>query len=67
MKLYKKHITLLLLAVLLVGCSHRNYPTSPTSTVSSDSQSWHFPLPGAKVISPYGPRGGRRPEDEEQG
>ena len=58
--LYKKHISFLLLAVLLVGCSHRNYPTSPISTVSSDSQSWYFPLPGAKVISPYGQRGGRQ-------
>ena len=47
---YRKVLTLLLLGVLLAGCSHRNYP---------DSGSWHFPLPGAKVISPYGQRGGR--------
>ena len=39
---YRKVLSLLLLGVLLAGCSHRNYP---------DSGSWHFPLPGAKVIS----------------
>ena len=60
----KKLICLLILAMLAVGCSHRNYPTSSTgpTTVHGDlqsSSSWHFPLPGAKVISPYGQRGGR--------
>lgn len=48
-------LTLMMLMVLLVGCSHRNYPSAGPETVS-----WHFPLPGAKVISPYGPRGGRQ-------
>ena len=61
----KKLICLLILAMLAVGCSHRNYPTSSTgpTTVHGDlqsSSSWHFPLPGAKVISPYGQRGGRQ-------
>ena len=67
MKLYKKYFSLLLLAVVLAGCSHRNYPTTtstststPTPATSADSQSWYFPLPGAKVISPYGPRSGRQ-------
>ena len=54
----KKHLSLLLLAVLLAGCSHRNYPTEAAEV--SGSGSWHFPLPGAKVISPYGQRGGRQ-------
>ena len=49
-----KKVLLLLLAVLLVCCSSGNYPVQP-----SDSVGWHFPLPGAKVISPYGKRGGR--------
>lgn len=54
----KKHLSLLLLAVLLAGCSHRNYPTEVAEV--SGSGSWHFPLPGAKVISSYGQRGGRQ-------
>ncbi len=63
---HKKCLSVFILTILAVGCSHRNYPTSspvPTtpSTTASTSQSskWHFPLPGAKVISPYGQRGGR--------
>ena len=65
MKLYKKYFSLLLLAVVLAGCSHRNFPTTtstptPAPATSADSQSWYFPLPGAKVISPYGPRSGRQ-------
>ena len=60
MRLYKKLIPLLLLVVLLSGCSHRNYPTSSTQNVAADTRSWHFPLPGAKVISAYGSRDGRQ-------
>ena len=55
MKKYCKILSLLLLTVLLAGCSHRNYPTEV-----SGSGNWHFPLPGAKVISPYGQRGSRQ-------
>ena len=66
MKHYKYYLSLLLLAVPLAGCSHRNFPTDAgasavpvDSTVVSSSRGWHFPLPGAKVISPYGTRGRR--------
>ena len=44
----------LLMSVLLVCCANGNYPVETIDTVS-----WHFPLPGAKVISPYGKREGR--------
>ena len=47
-------VTLMLSVVLLSGCSHRNYPTE-----SAGTGRWCFPLPGAKVISPYGKRDGR--------
>ena len=49
---YRKYLSLLLLGIVLAGCSHRHYPDDL-------SGNWHFPLPGAKVISPYGKRGGR--------
>lgn len=52
--IYHRLLSLLLLAMMLVCCSSHNYAVEP-----SDSVSWHFPLPGAKVISPYGKRGGR--------
>ena len=52
--IFRKIQSFLLMAVLLVCCSNRNYPVE-----TKDSVSWHFPLPGAKVISPYGKRGGR--------
>ena len=42
--------------VMLTGCSRKVYPTE-NATVS---RQWCFPLPGAKVISPYGQRGGRQ-------
>ena len=42
--------------VMLTGCSRKVYPTE-NATVSKQ---WCFPLPGAKVISPYGQRGGRQ-------
>lgn len=51
----KRLLPLLGLLLLLSGCSHRNYPTE-----TGDTGKWYFPLPGAKVISPYGQRDGRR-------
>lgn len=53
--LMKRLLPLLCLLLLLSGCSHRNYPTE-----AGDTGKWYFPLPGAKVISPYGQRDGRR-------
>ena len=59
-----KQIIQLLVAVLFVGglilmtgCSRKVYPSDAETTVSKQ---WCFPLPGAKVISPYGQRGGRQ-------
>lgn len=45
---------LLFAAVLLTlqSCAQQHYPDS--------LQWWSYPLPGAKVISPYGSRGGKR-------
>ena len=51
---YSKSLFLLFLAIMLVCCSSHNYAVE-----STDSVNRHFPLPGAKVISPYGKRGGR--------
>lgn len=42
--------------VMLTGCSRTVYPTDVTRA----SKHWCFPLPGAKVISPYGQRDGRQ-------
>ena len=33
--------------------------TTNTNRLSPNTQNWCYPLPGAKVISPYGARGGR--------
>ena len=41
--------------IIMSGCSRKVYPTDSAIT----SKQWCFPLPGAKVISPYGQRGGR--------
>jgi murein DD-endopeptidase MepM/ murein hydrolase activator NlpD len=49
-----KKLFLLVLAGLLVCWPGGAYSAEPKDTVD-----WHFPLPGAKVISPYGKRGGR--------
>ena len=49
-------VILLFGLVLLTGCSRKVYPSDSAST----SKQWCFPLPGAKVISPYGQRGGRQ-------
>ena len=51
----KRLIPLLALLLLLSGCSHRNYPIE-----TGDTGKWYFPLPGAKIISPYGQRDGKR-------
>ena len=51
----KRLLPFLCLLLLLSGCSHRNYPTE-----AGDTGKWYFPLPGAKVISPYGQRDGKR-------
>ena len=42
--------------ILMTGCSRKVYPTDSAIT----SKHWCFPLPGAKVISPYGSRDGRQ-------
>jgi murein DD-endopeptidase MepM/ murein hydrolase activator NlpD len=42
--------------MMLTSCSRSVYPTEGTTP----SKQWCFPLPGAKVISPYGQRDGRR-------
>ena len=42
--------------ILMTGCSRKVYPTDSAIT----SKQWCFPLPGAKVISPYGSRDGRQ-------
>ena len=47
-------LSLLLIATLLMGC-----PNDICAEEAPDSVGWHFPLPGAKVISPYGKRGKR--------
>jgi murein DD-endopeptidase MepM/ murein hydrolase activator NlpD len=40
---------------ILTACSRTVYP----QVEKADSSHWCFPLPGAKVISPYGYRGGK--------
>lgn len=41
---------------MLTACSRTVYP----SDEKADSSHWCFPLPGAKVISPFGHRGGKQ-------
>lgn len=53
-KVLHQILSVLLMAMLSICCSNRTLAVEP-----ADSVSWHFPLPGAKVISPYGKRGGR--------
>ena len=60
MKIMKQCVLTILLAIccttmMMAGCSSSVYP-SDTAKVSKQ---WCFPLPGAKVISPFGKRGGR--------
>ena len=60
MKLTIQRILIVILAIcsttmMMAGCSSSVYP-SDTAKVSKQ---WCFPLPGAKVISPFGKRGGR--------
>ena len=51
---------------VMTGCSRKVYPTEEVTTTTPDiskpdtSEQWCFPLPGAKVISPYGRRNGRQ-------
>jgi len=52
--------------LLVVGCwlltlssCAQTKDTTNTQSPLSDTQQWCYPLPGAKVISPYGARGGR--------
>lgn len=58
--------TLICGMMILTGCSRKVYPTVETVTPKpdapkpDDSKQWCFPLPGAKLISPYGKRGGRQ-------
>lgn len=60
--------TLLCGLIIMTGCSRKVYPSNSTTvsentTVSESetvSKQWYFPLPGAKVISPYGRRNGRQ-------
>lgn len=67
--MYKKLFALLLLAVLMAGCSRKVYPdvvVEPTTTTSPTPPpapvatptppAWSFPLPGANVTSYFGPR-----------
>ena len=67
MKLYKKLIALMLLAVLVASCSRKVYPdqtvepttttpTPPPPPVATPTPAWSFPLPGGNVTSYYGPR-----------
>lgn len=42
----------------LTGCAQTK-DTTNTHHPTSNTQHWCYPLPGAKVISPYGSRGGR--------
>ena len=52
--IFRKIASGLVLLGLLVCWPGGGYSAEPKDTVD-----WHFPLPGAKVISPYGKRGGR--------
>lgn len=56
---YKRILILILTicstTVMLAGGSNSVYQSDTTTT----SKQWCFPLPGAKIISPYGKRGGR--------
>ena len=60
MKLTIQRILIVILAIcsttmMMAGCSSSVYQSDTTAT----SKNWCFPLPGAKIISPYGKRGGR--------
>ena len=59
----KRRYSLWLLAVgfwllTLSGCAQTK-DTANSQKLTANSQNWCYPLPGAKVISPYGSRGGR--------
>lgn len=53
MRFLRLSLPLLLLLLLLTACSTSRYS-------AADFNWWHYPLPGAKVISDYGRRDGRQ-------
>lgn len=60
MKLTVQRILIVILVIcsttmMMAGCSSSVYPSDSTKA----SKQWCFPLSGAKVISPFGKRGGR--------
>ena len=60
----KKCLFLAFVLLLSASCSHRHYePTYPDASQSRHATAdswWCYPLPGARVISPYGRRDGRQ-------
>ncbi len=55
-------LPLVIVALTLTGCSRTTFPTAEQrrqSEVVTARQWWCYPLPGAKVISPFGQRSGR--------
>ena len=59
----KRRYSLWLLAVgfwlLTLSSCAQTKDTANSQKLTTNSQNWCYPLPGAKVISPYGSRGGR--------
>ena len=59
----KRKCSLWLLAVsfwlLTLSSCAQTKDTANSQKLTANSQNWCYPLPGAKVISPYGSRGGR--------
>ncbi len=59
----KRRYSLWLLAVsfwlLTLSSCAQTRDTANSQKLTANSQNWCYPLPGAKVISPYGSRGGR--------
>jgi murein DD-endopeptidase MepM/ murein hydrolase activator NlpD len=59
----KRRYSLWLLAVgfwlLTLSSCAQTKDTANSQKLTANSQNWCYPLPGAKVISPYGSRGGR--------
>ena len=60
-----RHLWLMIILVLSASpaLADNSWPicqTTETSSKKTSTKQWCFPLPGAKVISPYGKRGRRR-------
>lgn len=56
----KRTFSWVLVALLaLSGCAQTRDSVANSQQPTTNSQHWCYPLPGAKVISPYGARGGR--------